>query len=197
MASQGPNNCSTGADDASVGTQAWSSPTNIQGASDSSYAQISNGVTNLTSHYLKATNFGFSVPGGATIDGIVVEWRGVAFFGAPYDAQDSGVRIVKGGTIGSTDLSSGTNWPYSYAYRTYGSSSNLWGETWTDSDVNGSNFGAAISLFGANGLIFNMEHVRITVYYTAAASGQPAARRFSQTRNHRPVEIGHEGVRVA
>ena len=42
---------------------------------------------------------------------------------------DYAVRIIKGGTIGSTDRASGTAWSSSSAYTTYGSSSDLWGET--------------------------------------------------------------------
>lgn len=68
----GPNGTGTGADDASVGTITWSNPGNIT-ASDNTYATNLTGCITSVSHYLKATNFGFSVPAGATITGITVE----------------------------------------------------------------------------------------------------------------------------
>src|SRR3989344_5212889 len=66
--------------------------------------------------------------------------------GVVYDHR---VRIIKGGAIGSTDKASGTAWPGSLAYTTYGGASDLWGETWTASDINASTFGVAISAYGS------------------------------------------------
>jgi len=58
------------ADDAAVGAVAWTNPGNAA-SSDNAYAVFStSGVQQ--SHYLKATNFGFSIPAGATIDGVAV-----------------------------------------------------------------------------------------------------------------------------
>jgi hypothetical protein len=74
MANTSATSPGTMVDDATVGTVAWTNPTNA-GASDNSYATIGTsgrcGV--FTGHYLKATNFGFSIPVGATITGILVE----------------------------------------------------------------------------------------------------------------------------
>ena len=141
MASEGPNNPGTVVDDGSIGTRAWSNPSNAK-VSDDQYATTSymgtfsvydesvkivksdgsfgtedkankttrwpssdtyfsyGGATDLwsetwtpsdinssnfgvaiaarssafgTTHYLKATNFGFSIPAGATINGILAE----------------------------------------------------------------------------------------------------------------------------
>jgi hypothetical protein len=68
-ASQGPNSPGTMADDASVGTSAWSNPDNAK-VSDNAYAKD---TSNILSHYLKASNFSFSIPSGATVVGIKVE----------------------------------------------------------------------------------------------------------------------------
>jgi hypothetical protein len=81
-------------------------------------------------------------------------------------ASDSRVRIVKGGTIGSTDKASGSEWPTTDTYATYGADDDLWGETWTVSDINSSGFGVAISARGlASGGTASIDHIRITVYY--------------------------------
>jgi hypothetical protein len=80
---------------------------------------------------------------------------------------DNAVRIVKSGTIGSTDRSSGTNWPQTFGYTSYGGSSDLWGETWTPSDINSSDFGFAISAIGEGpNTTAQVDNVRITVYYS-------------------------------
>ena len=67
MASQGPNFPGTGADDASIGALAWTSPGNIL-ADDGNYATATPGFSQVT-HYLEATGFAFSIPVGATING--------------------------------------------------------------------------------------------------------------------------------
>lgn len=79
---------------------------------------------------------------------------------------DNRVRIVKGGSIGTTNKTGGA-WPTSDAYATYGADDDLWGETWTPADINASNFGVAISAIGefAFPTVASVDHIRITVYY--------------------------------
>lgn len=171
MASQGPNSAGTGANDASVGSRAWNNPSNIVSSNNTRAF-----AANANTQYLKATNFGFSIPGGATIDGIVVEIERYCTDSASNNAKDLEVKIVKGGSIQSTnraDLAS--NWPLSDAYATYGSSTDLWGTTWTDSDINSSSFGVVIRAdivnFGKGTVLAEVDHVRITVYYTTGGGG--------------------------
>ena len=167
----GATNPSTIADDSAVGTITWASTSNAT-VEDGSEATASNNSPNstATSHYLKATNFGFSIPGTATILGIKIEIkRRVTGTGA--SAIDSAVRIVKAdASIGSTnkgDLVS--SWPGSLAYATYGGSSDLWGESWKPSDINDSDFGAAVAVAVTMGPTFTavarIDHIKITVYY--------------------------------
>ncbi|MBC7856903.1 MAG: hypothetical protein IAF94_26025 [Pirellulaceae bacterium] len=171
MATQGPNGPGTLANDASIGFSSWTNTGNAA-ASDNSYSTNNVGPTFQT-NYLKATNFGFSIPAGATIDGIVVEIERKES-GANI-ARDNRVRIVKGGTIGSTDKASGTEWPTSDAYATYGSSSDLWGATWTASDINASNFGVVLSVLGLGTGTASVDHFRITVYYTPPVTSTATA----------------------
>lgn len=103
MTTSGPNSAGTGANDASVGTKAWTS-TSIT-ASDNSYATIGSSMTtNQTTQYLKCTNFNFAIPAGATINGITAEAE-LAEQDGFGSTTDIAVRIVKGGAIGSTDKS--------------------------------------------------------------------------------------------
>lgn len=168
MASSGPNNPGTLADESSIGSSAWSNASNAA-SSDNTYATNSVSGGGI-SHYLKATNFGFAIDSGATIDGIVVEvekgWP--SGIGAPVDYR---VRIVKGGVIGSTDKSSVDMWTVMDTYKTHGANNDLWGETWAAADINDSGFGFAISATNGGGMPadIQIDHIRITVYYTAGA----------------------------
>jgi hypothetical protein len=168
----GPFSPTTGNDDVSTGTVPWSNP-NFIFADDSGRATASLNSISTTTHYLEGTNFGFSIVNGSVISGIVVEWKKIVAPGGPATVHDNAVRIVKRGVIGSTDRSS-TDWPTgAEAYTTYGSSSDLWGDTWTPSDIDAADFGSAISAVCVNcaaGASLSVNHVRITVYYTSASS---------------------------
>ena len=154
----------TVADDSAHGFSAWSNPGNAA-ASDDTYATCSL-VTGMASHYLKATNFGFAIPSGATIEGIIleVEKKATAAFG---NVTDSRVRIVKGGTVGSTDKGTGATWPAADEYVQYGGVADLWGETWTDSDINSSTFGVVIAATtGSVSETASVDQIRLTVFYS-------------------------------
>lgn len=182
MATAGPNSPGTLANDNSFGTAAWSNPGNAA-SSNNSYASVVLTSTN-SSQYLKATNFSFSIPGGSTIDGILVDIERSADSGVTI--RDTRVRLVKGGAVGSTDkAATGTSWPGADATASYGSSSDLWGDTWTDSDINASNFGVVVACTtpsGGSGINAFVDHIRITITYTAGGGGQPMALRQSQIR---------------
>ena len=60
--------------------------------------------------------------------------------------------------------------PLSDTYISYGSSTDLWGETWANTDINDIDFGVVLSLnMGARTTAF-IDHIRITVSYTAPSS---------------------------
>src|SRR3989344_2621301 len=144
--------------------------------SDDVYASIViNSNDSETTSYLKATGFGFNIPIEATINGILVEWEVASdeFFSDP--TQDYAARIVKEGTIGSTDRSNATYWSIvEDTFLPHGSSSDLWGETWTPADINSSNFGAAIKAITASGgsSFPRVDSVRITVFYTSSDANE-------------------------
>jgi len=167
MASQGPNSPGTMADDATVGSVAWNNPNNAK-VSDNVYAMIELGESDYISHYLKATNFGFSIPEGATIDGIVVE---IERKKTADTLNDSSIKIIKSdGSFGTTDKSIGAAWSTTESYISYGANNDLWGESWTATDINDANFGVGISAYSDQGDAY-IDHIRITVYYTEAATG--------------------------
>lgn len=165
MTATGPNICGTGADDSAVGSSMWSVPSNIT-ATDGTSAGCTGGGSSV-SHYLKATNFGFSLANDQQIDGIVVTIRRKYSSNSPTDSE---VKIVKGGTVGSTNRSTGAAWSSSMSDDNFGGGADLWGESWTYSDINSSSFGVALSVTLAAGMtISEVDSVSITVYHSTIA----------------------------
>lgn len=178
MPNQGPNSPTTGVNDTGVGTQSWTTPGNIT-ASDDTRATLSAGGA-VTSHYLKATGFGFSIPAGATIDGILVEWERNGSVGI---GTDNSVRMVKGGVVaGDEKADIVTGWPASDAYASYGGATDLWGLTWVPADFSGGGFGAVLSASASGIGTLALDHVRITVYYTDLVPAQQT--RWGCPTNH-------------
>jgi hypothetical protein len=168
MVSQGPNNGSTFANDGS-GVD-WANPSYAQYYdSDRATVALADGQI---SKYLMATGFGFSIPTGATIIGIHVE---MLRYAPLKEISDYHVYIVKGGTRTGTDKKRVGYWFGSEipGYDNFGDPNNLWGTTWTPSDINASNFGVSIQADNHaedtpdTGYL---NHIRITVYYSLPPS---------------------------
>ena len=149
-----------------VGTVAWSNPDNAK-VSDNVYA--TNSGNTEWSHYLKANNFGFSIPTGATINGILVEFERKSSDANTISGLGETVKIIKAdGSIGTTNKGVATYWSTSESYISYGSSTDLWGETWTPVNINDVDFGVVLSAVMENYATASIDHIRITVYYTEA-----------------------------
>lgn len=170
MSSQGPKYPGTAISDTGnpLGSSVvWVSPEQA-GVDDGNYTTATVTTIDEVSEYLKCTNFGFTVPGGATIDGIVVEIDRKCDVASAF--SDVSIKIVKGGTISGTDQSTGAFWPTSDTIATFGSSSNKWGLSWSASDINSSGFGVAINGMdnSVGSEVARLDFVRITVHYTSS-----------------------------
>ena len=155
----------------------WTSG-NYAETSDSRYASasISNGQT---TYNLSLTNFGWNLPSTATISGIsvaIVE-KASSNSSTTY-VVDNQVQLLKAGsTSGITNkANTSTKWGTSDTTQTYGSSTDLWGKTWTGSDIDASNFGVQIQAKGACSgsnchVTAYVNAVTITVYYQASSIG--------------------------
>jgi hypothetical protein len=175
MSTAGPNSGSTFTTDGS-GAVAWVNPGNAI-ASDNIYATATVAAHfDSPSDYLVVTGFGFSVPTGSTINGITVEIEQKRN-NNNGTVMDASILSIKSGVAGGTDQNAGATWPISDTYKTYGGSSNLWGQTWTPSDINASNFGVECSAEVTGGsstsTVASIDHVRITIDYTPAGSSTP------------------------
>ena len=166
----------------------WSNPTNAS-LSDDVYTgtgDITGGAGSYTD-YLVATNFGFSIPGGVSITGIEVTVERSDASGLTSDYR---VRIVKGGVIGSTEMSAGAAYPGTDSYNIYGSPFDVWGETWTDADINATDFGVAIAAQrnaagGTSAAV--IDQILITVYYSGVLPVKLVD--FSATKKTGSVEL--------
>jgi len=138
--------------------------------SNNEYARRAGLSAGGTSNILKATNFGFSVPSGATIDGIKVQIERDAL-GYP-GVWDNLVRLVDhtGNYVGNNKAKSAA-WSKTESYISFGGSTNKWGETWTRAIINDVDFGVGLSVIldpadGGDPHTALVDHIRITVYYT-------------------------------
>jgi MSHA biogenesis protein MshQ len=134
--------------DTSIGvvTGNWTGLGNV-GTQNNIYATASVANSDIT-NYLKCTGYAFSIPAGATITGITVG----PWLNATFTMHDYAMQLVKGGAIQATNLATGANIPNgggtlaaSPTQFIYGSSTDLWGNTWTPADINSATFGAAFA----------------------------------------------------
>ena len=173
-----------GADDSGTGTIAWTNTGNI--FADDGLTASASLTVGATSHYLKATSFGFSVPSTATIQGITVAIKRWAQY--PGTIYDSAVRLVKAGTVQTSDLKVTTAWnTYPPQTWTFGSPTDLWGASWAPSDVINSGFGAALAAIDSSlAAIASIEFIEIAVWYTLSSGFTIAPRTPSSPPAARP-----------
>lgn len=152
------------------------SPANNIFTSDNQYATASHcDCCDQNTQCLFATGFGFSIPLSATINGIVVEIEKRASPNATI--QDNALKLLKNNVELGTDHASPNPWGMSDQYYSYGSSTDLWGSTWTPSEINAPGFGvgfASISYtcFGNGPAATSyIDHIRVTVHYTDMSTG--------------------------
>lgn len=172
----GPFNAGSGSDFGGGGV-VWSNPGGVTSGGGGSFAVANVSPSNPTTNFLGAANFsGFSaIPGGASILGIQMDiHRKVAPFGAGL-VQDVGVFLTKAGVAVGSDHSSGTTWPTTAAWQSYGGPTDLWDTAWTDTDIKNSGFGGGTTAeyFGSLTKIIDpaVDGIRITVWYTSGSGG--------------------------
>jgi hypothetical protein len=171
-----------GATSGGAGTS-WSSASNI--ISDNNLHATAAMVGNTSSEGLLATQFGFAIPSGATIDGFEVHIRRFANSGSLCD--DLSVRLMKDGStaIGNDYADTVNKWPTSETEKTYGGATDLWGSSWTPAEVNASTFGVRLAVDSDNTVTASVDSVEVTVYYTEAGGGGQAPRSMQQYRMRR------------
>ncbi|UOF77207.1 tail tubular protein a tubular protein [Caudoviricetes sp.] len=156
----------------------WQTPSNASTSNDS-YTIYGGANTNSTT--LTATNFNASVPSGATITGIETRIERKSNFASTW--KDLQVQLVKGGSASGTDKAdTSTTYTTSDVTVTYGGSSDLWGNTLSQSDVNATNFGIAFRAQNTTttNAFCSVDMIQIKVYYT---TGGGSSYTLSVTQN--------------
>ncbi len=168
MASQGPNLVASSSDCTDGGGGAngpWANPGNA--ATNNGVFATHPSFTGQLTNYLRWTNFGFSIPGGSVITGIefAVVAKGSGFIDRNIFATKDGSTTVGSNLDGSNTLTG------SLATYTYGGSSNLWGTTWTDSEINASTFGIQCqwSYAGFPSTNISVDYAQVTITYTTGS----------------------------
>lgn len=179
--SSGPNFVSSGSS-VNTGGTAWTSPGNIT-ADDGVTAVASSVPAGTTTSILRGTGLGFSIPGGALINGIQAQVK--KFRSGTASCNDGTIRITRGGGESGNNNANATAWPLgsgASAYTTYGSSSDLWGLVWAASQINDSSFGIdvqATNTSGSGTVNPNVDAIKVTVFFTPVSSNMLLM--FSQT----------------
>ena len=170
MPSQGPFLSTSAASVANGSGNAWTNPNNAN-TSDGVYATASTAGTQYT-EWLKASNFGFSIPTDGTPTGITVRIRGKVSSGAGH--QEFHLQLSKNGSsqIG-TDRAYANVWTTSDVTYTYGNGNDLWGSTWSSAEINASTF--SVFFAGLDGFAvyptFSIDFIDVTVTYSLPGGG--------------------------
>lgn len=160
MASTGATFPGTGANVDRGGLADWANPGRIT-ADDGSTTDCNAGTA---SDYLVASNFGFSVPSDATINGVEVKAEiaedalGTEVFSAQL--QDDSAALM--GAAKTATVSGSTLTVY-----TYGGAADLWSATITPAIVNDADFGVRLWFATSNNA--HVDYVTLNVTYTEAS----------------------------
>ena len=148
----------------------WTNPNNVL-SSDNVYATVtlSPGYpSNSVSNYDRVDDFGFSIPATATINGIVCTVERKASSASAI--RDFSVVIIKDGTpTGNDKKDTSTYWSTTEGEVSYGSPTDLWGTTWTPSNINHPDTGFAVRceyVPAYNSATAYIDSMKMTVYYT-------------------------------
>ena len=89
--------------------------------------------------------------------------------------QDLTVQLLKAGSLVGSNKASSTGWSTSKTTVGYGSSSDLWGTTWTPADLNASNFGLRFAaknvVTGIAVVTASLDYISVTVTYNDDTNG--------------------------
>jgi RHS repeat-associated protein len=173
QSSLGPNSPSTATQVVQSGQAQWSNLPSAVLAPDNSRALINlNDSNGRSSASLYVKGFNFNIPSNALIQGIKAEIL-CSYSESDYTLPvwDTTVELLKAGTPVGSNHANGA-WPYTEGYKTYGNAADVWGTSWTPSDIMNAGFGIDIQVHGGapgtNPSTGMLNYVRITVYYSTS-----------------------------
>ena len=153
-----------------------------------------------SSDHLDVTGFDdLAIPAGATTTGFEVLIERKASFGRVGFVRDQTVQLIVNGSAAGDNkaaTSSGDEWPSSDTVATYGSSTDKWGVTPTNAQINATNFGVRIQAKAwrdGTTATASIDKVSIRVHYTGAAGDEDEDNKVGYvtlTRSANPVGQG-------
>ena len=152
-----------------TGGSVWSNPGNIT-ADDGSNAtcSVGSGFGGTTGDTLRGSTLGFSIPGGATIDGIELRLQ------LSYTAVIGGVPTIASVNLGKDDSTlataktPGTSLTTTPTNYDFGGSADSWGLSWTPAEINASTFqGLLVAANAGFGATVNCDAMWMNVHFTA------------------------------
>ncbi len=176
MATEGPKFAATVAQRVN-GSIPWAAPANVLTAGPSATASaLSNG---FVTDDLLVFQFGFTIPGGATIDGVQVDVRRQASNSSSVKyVTDALVQIVAGGTGSQTKADLVTKYSsVTVSTATYGGAADTWSipAALTPASINDNNFGVFFgsTIFGdgISSVTASVDWIKVTVTYSTVAGG--------------------------
>ena len=162
-ATYGPNSPSIFSNDDSVGTVAWTNPENAA-SSDDVDADVSPTGYPVSSYYLKACGFNFSIPYTERILGVLVEFEKDRQSTASF--VDNSVVLWLSYKVSVDDKATGDGWPNADTYISHGGSTDTWGQELTPAHINKNDFCTMISATQDSDpdRTASIDHIRVTVY---------------------------------
>lgn len=143
----------------------WSNPTNAYSLNGSNASVV---LAAHGSRYLSLYGWGFSVPTGATITGVMVETYGNVSSGT----LNVGINLYDDGTDSGTGsgISLNHSWNSLTIWRTVGGSSELWSRSITPALVNDTLWAVVMYTDASSSLTWNLDQLRMTVFYSEVTS---------------------------
>jgi hypothetical protein len=167
----------------------WINPEKAK-TSNNEYATATLTPTVYWSDPLRLTKWGFTIPEGMTIVGVVAEIERKA--SKANQIRDLLLHLRKADGTTSDDNSSHEYWPLADAVRVYGSSETIWGfDSLTRAEVNAEGFGIEISAQMNSGMeeaVASIDQIKLTVYYAETADESPVC--FAS----RSIQLRSDGI---
>lgn len=150
------------------GQMQWQNINNIK-LDNSQYTIALLDSSNITSYFLEVSNFAASLPGNATINGILVEIKGNAMFSTNLtaylinsDLTHSANKTTVNGALGTTDT-----------IASFGGIGDTWGMSLTPSNIMNVAFGVGVqasNLSGQDGNTVSLDVIKVTIFYTTSSA---------------------------
>lgn len=150
--------------------EVWSNVDNAKIDGDGTLA--TNGIANIrTSNTLSFDTFGFNIPAGSTIDGIVVQTRTKVSAGT--NVECSLVRLTKASVqVGDNGCDTPILLELGLTTETFGGPTDTFGVSWSVNEINANGFGVQYAADKTSGTMstrtVSMAWTKITIHYTPA-----------------------------